>query len=121
MSQRASSTMPSPSERQPPSERTVSPRQQPEDAPVERSLRPRRLAEYIGQERIKETLQRIMNDEGWHIRWVTKALKQLEADYGVEEVAAAIKRYADADREVYQRTLAEHDEVVKSLGHFKAA
>lgn len=29
----------------------------PEDAPVERSLRPRRLAEYIGQERVKETLQ----------------------------------------------------------------
>ncbi|MFN8591289.1 MAG: Holliday junction branch migration DNA helicase RuvB [Thermomicrobiales bacterium] len=29
----------------------------PEDAPVERSLRPRKLAEYIGQERVKETLQ----------------------------------------------------------------
>ncbi|MBA2598457.1 MAG: Holliday junction branch migration DNA helicase RuvB [Chloroflexia bacterium] len=28
-----------------------------EDAPLERSLRPRRLAEYIGQERVKETLQ----------------------------------------------------------------
>lgn len=28
-----------------------------EDVPVERSLRPRRLAEYIGQERVKETLQ----------------------------------------------------------------
>jgi Holliday junction DNA helicase RuvB len=38
-------------------DRPVSPRQLPEDAPVERSLRPRRLAEYIGQERVKETLQ----------------------------------------------------------------
>jgi Holliday junction DNA helicase RuvB len=35
----------------------VSPRETPEDAPVERSLRPRRLAEYIGQERVKDTLQ----------------------------------------------------------------
>jgi Holliday junction DNA helicase RuvB len=40
-----------------PHDRPVSPRQLPEDAPVERSLRPRRLAEYIGQERVKETLQ----------------------------------------------------------------
>src|SRR5918996_200387 len=40
-----------------PTDRAVTPRQLPEDAPVERSLRPRRLAEYIGQERVKETLQ----------------------------------------------------------------
>lgn len=38
-------------------ERAVSPKQTLEDAPVEKSLRPRRLAEYIGQERVKETLQ----------------------------------------------------------------
>jgi Holliday junction DNA helicase RuvB len=38
-------------------DRAVSPRQLVEDVPVERSLRPRRLAEYIGQERVKETLQ----------------------------------------------------------------
>jgi Holliday junction DNA helicase RuvB len=38
-------------------DRTVTPRQLVEDVPVERSLRPRRLAEYIGQERVKETLQ----------------------------------------------------------------
>ena len=37
--------------------RAVTPRLLPEDAPVERSLRPRRLIEYIGQERVKETLQ----------------------------------------------------------------
>jgi Holliday junction DNA helicase RuvB len=38
-------------------ERAVTARQLVEDVPVERSLRPRRLAEYIGQERVKETLQ----------------------------------------------------------------
>ena len=34
----------------------MTPRQLVEDVPVERSLRPRRLTEYIGQERVKETL-----------------------------------------------------------------
>src|SRR3954449_12047037 len=37
--------------------RLVAPDKLTEDAPIERSLRPRRLAEYIGQERVKETLQ----------------------------------------------------------------
>jgi len=70
---------------------------------------------------IRATLERIMKDEGWHIQWVSKALRAMEATYGEADVAAAIKRYADADREVYQRTLAEHDEIVQSLNHFKAA
>src|SRR3954467_643726 len=39
------------------SSRVVAPNKLTEDAPIERSLRPRRLAEYIGQERVKETLQ----------------------------------------------------------------
>ena len=38
-------------------ERVLTPRQRVEDAPVERSLRPRRLAEYIGQDRVKASLQ----------------------------------------------------------------
>ena len=37
--------------------RLVAPSKLSEDAPIERSLRPRRLAEYIGQDRVKETLQ----------------------------------------------------------------
>jgi Holliday junction DNA helicase RuvB len=45
------------SELRPSPERAVTPRQLVEDVPVERSLRPRRLTEYIGQERVKETLQ----------------------------------------------------------------
>jgi len=70
---------------------------------------------------IRTTLQKIMKDEGWHIQWVSKALESLEPVYGADAVAAAIARYADADREVYQRTLAEHDDIVQSLHHFKAA
>src|SRR4051794_34990872 len=39
------------------SSRVVAPNKQNEDAPIERSLRPKRLAEYIGQHRVKDTLQ----------------------------------------------------------------
>ena len=70
---------------------------------------------------IRATLGKIMKDEGWHIQWVSKTLEAMKPVYGEEAVAAAVKRYADADREVYQRTLAEHDEIVQSLNHFKAA
>lgn len=57
MTQRSSTTIRSTAQGQETTARAVTPRQLPEDAPVERSLRPRRLAEYIGQERVKETLQ----------------------------------------------------------------
>lgn len=68
---------------------------------------------------IRSTLKRIMKDEGWHIDWVSRALTDMESDYGAENVQAAIERCVAADREVYQATLAEQAEVVKSLGHFK--
>ena len=57
MSQDTSSAIRSSAEPRGTTERAVTPRQLIEDVPVERSLRPRRLAEYIGQERVKETLQ----------------------------------------------------------------
>jgi holliday junction DNA helicase RuvB len=57
MSQDTNSAIRSSAESRGTSERAVTPRQLVEDVPVERSLRPRRLAEYIGQERVKETLQ----------------------------------------------------------------
>ncbi|MDF2760740.1 MAG: Holliday junction helicase RuvB [Thermomicrobiales bacterium] len=53
----ANSAIRSSSELRNTTDRAVTPRQLVEDVPVERSLRPRRLAEYIGQERVKETLQ----------------------------------------------------------------
>lgn len=70
---------------------------------------------------IRTTLARIMEDEGWHIQWVSRTLREMETEYGADTVHAAIERYAAADREVYQKTLAEHDHVVDSLQHFKAA
>jgi Holliday junction DNA helicase RuvB len=41
----------------PDQERVVAPRQRTDEARLERSLRPRRLAEYIGQDRVKASLQ----------------------------------------------------------------
>ncbi len=70
---------------------------------------------------IRATLERIMKDEGWHIQWVSQALREMHAEYGAEVVEAAVDRYAAADREVYQRTLAEYGEVVQSLNHFRAS
>lgn len=40
-----------------PNQRMVSPKSRAEDAPLERSLRPRRLQEYIGQDRVKGSLE----------------------------------------------------------------
>src|SRR3712207_1733061 len=40
--------------------RVVTPRPRPEDVHLERSLRPRRLSEYIGQERVKTSLDLFM-------------------------------------------------------------
>jgi holliday junction DNA helicase RuvB len=57
MVREASSAIRSSSELRNTTDRAVTPRQLVEDVPVERSLRPRKLAEYIGQERVKETLQ----------------------------------------------------------------
>ena len=57
MVREANSAIRSSSEVRTTTDRAVTPRQLVEDVPVERSLRPRRLAEYIGQERVKETLQ----------------------------------------------------------------
>ncbi len=64
---------------------------------------------------VAETIARIMEDEKWHIEWVGKALKAMEAEYGADQVKAALARFAAADREVYQKTVAEHEERIKDL------
>ena len=69
---------------------------------------------------VLNALDKIMGDERWHISWVSDALKKLEAEWGKDTVEATVKRYSDADREVYQRTLAEHEAMVEGLMTFKA-
>lgn len=64
---------------------------------------------------IKETLETIMVDEAWHIEWVQAALKDMEKQYGSAVVADTIKRFRQADEEVYQKTMQEHAERVRHL------
>lgn len=64
---------------------------------------------------IKATLDRIMNDEKWHVQWVTDALKGLEKDYGEEHIKNTLKRYRDADNEVYKKTISEHGERIEHI------
>lgn len=59
---------------------------------------------------VRATIGRIMEDERWHIRWVRTALADMKGRYGADDVDAAVQRYAAADREVYTRTLAEHEQ-----------
>lgn len=59
---------------------------------------------------IHETLERIMADEKWHISWVKGALETLEPKFGKVEIEAKIALYTAADREVYTRTIGEHEE-----------
>ncbi len=64
---------------------------------------------------IKATLDKIMNDEKWHVQWVTDALKDMEKDYGEEYITKTLRRYREADQEVYKKTLSEHGERVEHI------
>ncbi|HUP57848.1 MAG TPA: ferritin-like domain-containing protein [Bdellovibrionota bacterium] len=64
---------------------------------------------------VRETLDKIVDDEKWHIHWVTKALEGMHAEYGKEHIQATLKKYHDADVEVYQKTMKEHGERVEAL------
>lgn len=69
---------------------------------------------------VAETIARIMQDEKWHIEWVGKALKNMEKEYGRDQVKATLARFTAADREVYQKTMAEHEERIKDLIRIKS-
>jgi len=64
---------------------------------------------------VAETLDRIMQDERWHIEWVDKALESMQPEYGRETIESTLRRFWEADREVYQRTMQEHEERVSAL------
>jgi len=58
---------------------------------------------------VSGTIDRIMEDERWHVQWVRDALSGMEARFGKEHIEATIAHNRDADREVYARTLAEYE------------
>jgi len=58
---------------------------------------------------VKDTIDRIMDDERWHVQWVRDALTGMEDRFGKDHIAETLRRYKQADREVYANTLAEHE------------
>ena len=64
---------------------------------------------------VQDTLKVIMTDEHWHLEWIRGALISMEADYGKDNIRQTLKRFTDADREVYQKTILEHHERINHL------
>ncbi len=64
---------------------------------------------------IKKTLDLIVEDEKWHIEWVTQALKNMESEYGADHIAKTLKHFQDADKEVYKKTVAEHEDRIQGI------
>ena len=64
---------------------------------------------------VKSTIDRIVEDEKWHIKWIRDALKAMESEYGIETIDGTIARFLDADREVYEKTVREHEDRVREL------
>ena len=59
---------------------------------------------------VKETIQKIMDDEKWHLEWIKNALKSLESEYGKDHIEGTIKKYSQADKEIYSKTMQEMEE-----------
>lgn len=59
---------------------------------------------------IADTIRTILEDERWHVSWVSDALDGMREEYGDNEVHSAIERCRTADREVYAKAMLEYDE-----------
>jgi hypothetical protein len=64
---------------------------------------------------VQDTLKVIMTDEQWHLEWIRDALISMEPEYGKDNIRQTLKRFTDADREVYQKTIVEHVERINHL------
>jgi bacterioferritin (cytochrome b1) len=69
---------------------------------------------------VRQTLERIMLDERWHIEYVRDALKAMEQVYGVDEIEQTLARHTAADQEVYANTLSEFGERIAFLNETSA-
>jgi len=59
---------------------------------------------------VRATIEKIMRDERWHVRYVRDALKGMEQRYGAQEIKSTLDRYTAADQEIYAKAIAELDE-----------
>jgi bacterioferritin (cytochrome b1) len=65
--------------------------------------------------RVRQTIEKIMLDERWHIEYVREALREMEETYGAEHIAETVARFTAADEEVYAKTLAEYGDRIAFL------
>jgi rubrerythrin len=66
--------------------------------------------------RVRQTIETIMEDERWHVKYVRDALQEMAKKYGQELVDDTLARFTAADEEVYAKTLAEYGERIAFLG-----
>lgn len=59
---------------------------------------------------IKATINKIMVDERWHVKYVGDALKEMAGRYGQDMVDQTLARFTAADNEIYAKTMAEYGE-----------
>ncbi|MCG6969121.1 MAG: ferritin-like domain-containing protein [Gammaproteobacteria bacterium] len=59
---------------------------------------------------IKQTIEKIVEDEKWHVYWINQALKTYAQKYGEDKVNKKIQHYKAADESIYQQFLQEHKE-----------
>ena len=71
------------------------------------------------QPEVHETLTKIMIDEKWHIEWIHDALRKMEPEYGKDLMDATLKRFWQADQDVYSKTMREHEERIAELGRMR--
>ena len=67
------------------------------------------------QPEIHDTIARIMEDEKWHIAWVSAALESSKQEYGADRVDETLARFHAADQQVYESVLREHADRLKEL------
>lgn len=58
--------------------------------------------------RVRQTIEQIMRDERWHVKYVRDALQEMTARYGADLISETLARYTAADEDVWAKTLAEY-------------
>ncbi|HEY5603626.1 MAG TPA: ferritin-like domain-containing protein [Gammaproteobacteria bacterium] len=57
---------------------------------------------------IKQTIEKIIEDEKWHVHWINQALKTFAQKYGEDKVNKKIQHYKAADEAIYRKFIQEH-------------
>ena len=64
---------------------------------------------------VLQTLETIMKDEKWHIEWIRDELKGMEDEYGRDNILGTIKRFQEADKHVYTKTMEENAHRIEKI------